>query len=77
MELLCSLVSTLPEGLGWSEGRGGCVLCQPDLPWGQGKLLCHLSPIRQGREELAHFLGKEVVMTGWVFLPLMPAIRKV
>lgn len=53
------------------------MLCQPDLPWGQGKLLCHLSPIRQGREELAHFLGKEVVMTGWVFLPLMPAIRKV
>lgn len=58
MELLCSLVSALPEGPGWSEGRGGCVLCQPDLPSGQGKLLCYLSPLRQGREELAHFSGK-------------------
>lgn len=34
------------------------MLCQPDLPSGQGKLLCYLSPLRQGREELAHFSGK-------------------
>lgn len=34
------------------------MLCQPDLPSGQGKLLCYLSPMRQGRQELAHFSGK-------------------